>query len=130
MAHEDGGLAGRMPHGVYVYTDIAYVWRWFSYIQIPMTIKFSNVKPTSHQITGGFDASTSAKERLIRKVPKNAAPAMVDVQRKNQGGRPPVEDPKVAISIRLDQDIIAKLKEGGEGWQSRLNATLRVALGL
>ncbi|MGE9266399.1 BrnA antitoxin family protein [Escherichia coli] len=119
-----------MPDSVYVYTDTICVWLWFSYIQIPMTIKFSIAKPTSHQITGGFDASTATKERHIRKVPKNAAPAMVDVQRKNQGGRPPVENPKMAISIRLDRDIIAKLKEGGEGWQSRLNATLRAALGL
>ena len=38
--------------------------------------------------------------------------------------------PKVAISIRLDPDIIAKLKEQGPGWQSRANAALRSALGL
>ena len=31
----------------------------------------------------------------------------------------------------LDDDVIAALKESGEkGWQTRLNATLRQALGL
>lgn len=42
-------------------------------------------------------------------------------------GRPPAERPKVAISIRLDQDVIAKFKATGPGWQSRMNDALKVA---
>ncbi|MGD9967417.1 MAG: BrnA antitoxin family protein [Hyphomonadaceae bacterium] len=40
-------------------------------------------------------------------------------------GRPPLESPKQAISIRLDQDIVAHYKKSGPGWQSRINAALR-----
>lgn len=45
-------------------------------------------------------------------------------------GRPPVEHPRKLVSIRLDQDVIDKLKSGGKGWQTRLNETLRKAVGL
>ena len=37
---------------------------------------------------------------------------------------------KVAISIRLDSDIVRHLKAGGAGWQTRLNRFLREALAL
>lgn len=40
-------------------------------------------------------------------------------------GRPPADDPKQAVSIRLDGDVIAHFKKGGPGWQSRINAALR-----
>lgn len=40
-------------------------------------------------------------------------------------GRPRVETPKVSTTIRLDADIIAHFREGGTGWQSRINAALR-----
>ena len=42
-------------------------------------------------------------------------------------GRPPVETPKLAVSIRLDSDVIEHFKKGGPGWQSRINAALRKA---
>lgn len=32
---------------------------------------------------------------------------------------------KEAISIRLDQDLVAKLRATGPGWQSRVNDVLR-----
>jgi uncharacterized protein (DUF4415 family) len=40
-------------------------------------------------------------------------------------GRPRVAHPKMMVSLRLDQDVIAALKATGPGWQSRVNATLR-----
>ncbi len=40
-------------------------------------------------------------------------------------GRPPTEAPKRAVSIRLDPDVLAHFKQGGPGWQSRINAALR-----
>jgi len=36
----------------------------------------------------------------------------------------------VKISVRLDADVLARLREAGPGWQSRINALLREALGL
>lgn len=40
-------------------------------------------------------------------------------------GRPPIENPKQAVSLRLDRDVIEHFKKGGPGWQSRINAALR-----
>jgi len=45
-------------------------------------------------------------------------------------GRPKSDTVKEQISVRLDPDAIARLREAGPGWQSRLNDLLRVALGL
>jgi uncharacterized protein (DUF4415 family) len=45
-------------------------------------------------------------------------------------GRPKADAPKEQISVRLDQDVLAKLRESGPGWQSQINALLRQALRL
>ena len=42
----------------------------------------------------------------------------------------PTDATKEQISARLDPDVVAKLREAGPGWQSRINALLRQALGL
>ena len=41
-------------------------------------------------------------------------------------GRPRGTD-KRAVSLRLDEDVIAKFKAGGPGWQTRINEALRRA---
>ncbi len=43
-------------------------------------------------------------------------------------GRPKVAAPKRQVSIRLDPDIIEKLKASGPGWQTRVNDILRKAV--
>ena len=45
-------------------------------------------------------------------------------------GRPKAENPKKAISLRLDQEVIDRFKATGDGWQSRMNEALRKAVGL
>jgi uncharacterized protein (DUF4415 family) len=45
-------------------------------------------------------------------------------------GRPKSDPPKEQISVRLDRDVLAKLREAGPGWQSQINALLRQALRL
>jgi uncharacterized protein (DUF4415 family) len=45
-------------------------------------------------------------------------------------GRPKSDAPKELISVRLDPDVLSKLRESGSGWQSRVNGILRKALGL
>ena len=45
-------------------------------------------------------------------------------------GRPPSENPKRAIKLRLDADVIDRFKSGGRGWQTRMNEALRKAAGL
>jgi uncharacterized protein (DUF4415 family) len=38
-----------------------------------------------------------------------------------------LEKPKMQVTLRLDQDVIAKFRAGGPGWQSRINEALRKA---
>lgn len=54
-----------------------------------------------------------------------AFPQIAETMRRNVGGRPKSANPKQPISIRLDQDVIAKFKATGPGWQSRINEVLR-----
>src|SRR6202035_5543906 len=43
-------------------------------------------------------------------------------------GRPPLSGkPKMAITLRLDEDGVKAYRETGEGWQTRINADLRRA---
>ena len=44
-------------------------------------------------------------------------------------GRPFKEDRKLLVSLRLDPDVLAHFKAGGQGWQGRINDFLRAALG-
>ena len=41
-----------------------------------------------------------------------------------KGGRPRLASPKKLISLRLPQDVIAKWKATGPGWQTRMAARL------
>lgn len=46
-------------------------------------------------------------------------------------GRPPSRGrSKRQVTLRLDPDVIDKFREGGPGWQGRMNAALRKAVGL
>ena len=45
-------------------------------------------------------------------------------------GRPRSAARKELTSVRLDPDVLAKLREAGPGWQSQINTLLRQALGL
>jgi uncharacterized protein (DUF4415 family)/uncharacterized DUF497 family protein len=47
-----------------------------------------------------------------------------------KGGRPRLERPKRAVSIRLDQEVLDRFRAEGPGWQSRINAILRRSVGL
>lgn len=77
------------------------------------------------------DAPEATDEQLSRAKPFDQVfPALADAMRKNVGGRPKSENPKVAVSLRLDQEIVARFKASGPGWQTRMNDALRDAAGL
>lgn len=42
-------------------------------------------------------------------------------------GRPPSPRRKEALSLRLDDDVVAHFRGTGSGWQSRINEALRKA---
>lgn len=45
-------------------------------------------------------------------------------------GRPKAENPKKAVSLRLDPDVVDWFKNRGPGWQTRINDELRKIAGL
>ena len=45
-------------------------------------------------------------------------------------GRPKSANPKEALNIRLDADVLEHFRATGPGWQTRINAALRKAAGL
>ena len=40
-------------------------------------------------------------------------------------GRPPKANPKIAVTLRLDRDVIDRFRATGQGWQTRINAVLK-----
>ena len=40
-------------------------------------------------------------------------------------GRPKSESPKLLVSVRYSQEVLAYFKSTGEGWQSRMDDVLR-----
>jgi uncharacterized protein (DUF4415 family) len=73
------------------------------------------------------DAPLSAAELRTARLARDAVPHIVEAVRRR--GRPPGER-KTLITLRLDKDVIAALRAGGEGWQTRINELLRAAVGL
>jgi uncharacterized protein (DUF4415 family) len=54
--------------------------------------------------------------------------ASADLRRGNKlvrRGRPPLENPKQLLSLRLPPDVIAGWKATGPGWQTRMAEVLR-----
>ena len=45
-------------------------------------------------------------------------------------GRPKADVTKEQVTVRLDPDVLAKLREAGPGWQTRINDMLRKAMGI
>ena len=45
-------------------------------------------------------------------------------------GRPKSANPKEAVNLRLDGDLVAHFRATGPGWQTRINEALRKAAGM
>jgi uncharacterized protein (DUF4415 family) len=72
-------------------------------------------------------------EDVARMRPVEEFPEIAEVLRKHgRLGRPPKPEGerKQRVTMYLDRDVVARLKEDGKGWQTRANAKLREALGL
>ena len=66
---------------------------------------------------------------FARARPIAAFPELAAAFAKSKGGRPTGSN-KEQVSLRLDKDVVAKLRSGGPGWQTRANDALRKALGV
>jgi uncharacterized protein (DUF4415 family) len=84
-----------------------------------------------NMIASDPDAPELTEAQMAQAKPfTDAFPALAETMRRNVGGRPRSASPKVPISIRLDQDVVAKFKATGPGWQSRINEVLRKSAAL
>lgn len=45
-------------------------------------------------------------------------------------GRPPLERPKKQVTLRIDADVLERLRASGKGWQGRVNEVLKKTVGL
>jgi uncharacterized protein (DUF4415 family) len=92
----------------------------------------TNIKPASEPWTDPDDDDVVWTEEMFR-----AAAIYQDTRliRPASGtlksiGRPPSANPKHQVTLRLDPDVLEKFRATGKGWQSRINAELRKALGI
>lgn len=77
------------------------------------------------------DAPEATDAQLAQAKPfAEVFPALAEALRKSVGGRPRLENPKVAVSLRLDREVVEQFKATGSGWQTRMNSALRQAAGL
>jgi uncharacterized protein (DUF4415 family) len=96
-----------------------------------MTGKHLTEDQIQRMIASDPDAPEATDEQLSQAKPfTEAFPALAEAMQKNIGGRPKADNPKVAVSLRLDQDVVARFKASGPGWQTRINDALRHAAGL
>lgn len=84
-----------------------------------MGIKFRADQPPTTTLSKPAPKPT-AGDRLIK--------AATQAREMAKRGPKPSGKAKTLVSIRLDQDVIDGFKSGGDGWQSRMNETLRKAL--
>lgn len=88
-------------------------------------------KDIQRMIASDPDAPEATDEQLAQARPfADAFPALADKMRRNVGGRPKADKTKVAVSIRLDPEVLEAFKAGGPGWQSRMNKALRKVAGI
>ncbi len=74
--------------------------------------------PDTHELT--------TNESLRMRPASEVAPHIVAAYRRGRGKQK--APTKKHIGIRLDADLVAHFRDGGRGWQTRINKTLRRAV--
>jgi len=72
----------------------------------------------------------TAEELAAARPLAEAAPALAKRLETARRGRPPSDNPKQMVSMRLDRDLVVALRASGRGWQTRVNEMLRAAVGI
>jgi uncharacterized protein (DUF4415 family) len=72
-------------------------------------------------------AADFRRMRPAREVLPRLVGAKVAAELLRPRGRPPKENPKAQVTLRLDAEVVKHFKAGGPGWQTRINAVLRRA---
>jgi len=81
------------------------------------------------RIASDHDAPEITDEQWAKAMTfEEALPELAAALRRSRG-RPPVENPKETISIRLSRDVLEHYRGTGKGWQTRIEEILRKAMG-
>jgi len=89
---------------------------------------FVSARPAKEVLPPALYAALSDKSKpaVFRHVTDAEYAAAMDTKRSR--GRPPIDNPKIPTTIRLDADVMEAFRAGGQGWQTRINAVLREAV--
>lgn len=77
------------------------------------------------------DSPELTKEFVSKMRPaREAAPELIALQEhiRKQRGRPKSANPKIATQIRLSPEVVEFFKAKGRGWQTRIDAVLRIVV--
>ena len=96
-------------------------------------LKPNHISPTPEEdaairaaIAADPDAKELTDEDWARMRPTFEVAPHVEEPLRREGARKAC--PKTPVTIRLDADVIARLREEGPGWQTRANSALRRAV--
>ncbi len=85
----------------------------------------------SGEIRGDLTVEELRQFRPLREVdPKLLAAIEAEQKKRGRGPGRPAGRSKMPVSISLDVDVLEGLRKSGAGWQTRVNALLRAAMGL
>jgi len=98
-------------------------------------IKYKAVKPLSdaeeaeiqRKIASDPDAPEATNEQLAKARPFAEAFPDLAESIKRARGRPKVEAPKEAVTLRLDPETLARFKATGRNWRARMSEVLEKA---
>lgn len=68
--------------------------------------------------------------KMMRPAFEVLPPELVEIIKNRKVGErgPQLAPVKKQVTLRIDQDVLAKFKDTGAGWQGRINAALRKAV--
>lgn len=93
-----------------------------------MGTKFKHMEPLTDedeaqiqkQIAGDLDAPEATDEQIAQAKPfAEAFPDLAESIKRSRG-RPRVESPKEAVTLRIDPNTVARFKAGGEDWRTKM----------
>jgi uncharacterized protein (DUF4415 family) len=86
------------------------------------SIKSDLAKADAHRITRAeYDEAPVLTREMLDRAEIRSGNKII------KRGRPPLENPKEAIKLRIDHDVLTAYRRTGSGWQTRINADLRKA---
>ncbi|PWJ82255.1 uncharacterized protein (DUF4415 family) [Pseudaminobacter salicylatoxidans] len=100
-----------------------------------MAIKFKNLPPLTdeeeaeiqRQIASDPDAPEATDEQLAQAKPfKEVFPDLYESIQRSRG-RPRVDKPKEAVTLRVDPDTLARFKATGKDWRAKMAEALDAA---